>query len=413
MTKAEVVAHSINPWGQELVSVLATFPRIILAEVNTHRMLSKNTSSSRAIPFFKMLEVVYNNPFIPIAWQTHHSGMQGSEYIDCNEIISVPKFADDFIELIRKQAVEDKFKVTDEFELVLSNIKVSFGTMFGQYSKFTVKDLWLKTRDMICTAASVMYTIGKVSKQICNRLLEPFMWTTMLITGNLDDLAWGNFFKLRCPSYEFGKLTDTPKVWKSKRDAIYDFPDWKDNTDLFWLSMNTGQAEIHMMQLAECIYDAIQDSTPEQLTAGQWHIPFKDKIVFDGLLERALYDHVEIHVGDFKNPRIRYSVPSKVKISTSMGARTSYTVVGGELKLDYKNLISLHDRLIAQAPPHSSPMEHCAMVPDAEDYETNVRGKLEWTGGQYDKLLPTDGVDGWFRNFRGFIPYRYIIEANA
>lgn len=78
---AIIPAHSINEQGDELISVLATFPRIILAEVNTHRMLSKNTSSSRAIPFNKMLQAIKKDPFIPIAWQKDHKGMQGSEYL--------------------------------------------------------------------------------------------------------------------------------------------------------------------------------------------------------------------------------------------------------------------------------------------------------------------------------------------
>ena len=78
---AEIVGHSLSPQGDELISVLCTFPRIILAEVNTHRMLSKNTSSSRAIPFNKMVEAVQENPFIPIAWQKEHKGMQGTEYL--------------------------------------------------------------------------------------------------------------------------------------------------------------------------------------------------------------------------------------------------------------------------------------------------------------------------------------------
>ena len=69
MIKTEIVGHSLSPQGDELISVLCTFPRIILAEVNTHRMLSKNTSSSRAIPFHKMVKAVQENPFIPIAWQ--------------------------------------------------------------------------------------------------------------------------------------------------------------------------------------------------------------------------------------------------------------------------------------------------------------------------------------------------------
>ena len=87
MIKAEIVAHSLSPQGDELISILCTFPRIILAEVNTHRMLSKNTSSSRAIPFSKMIEAVQENPFIPIAWQKEHKGMQGSEYITDNHLM--------------------------------------------------------------------------------------------------------------------------------------------------------------------------------------------------------------------------------------------------------------------------------------------------------------------------------------
>ena len=66
---AEIVGHSLSPQNDELISVLVTMPRIILSEMNTHRMLSKNTSSSRAILFNKMVEAVQNNPFIPIAWQ--------------------------------------------------------------------------------------------------------------------------------------------------------------------------------------------------------------------------------------------------------------------------------------------------------------------------------------------------------
>lgn len=65
---ARVVADSVDPRGNRLTRCLVVMPRIIIAEINTHRMLSKNTSS-RAIPFNKMLEAVETNPFIPIAWQ--------------------------------------------------------------------------------------------------------------------------------------------------------------------------------------------------------------------------------------------------------------------------------------------------------------------------------------------------------
>ena len=86
---ATIVADSINPQGDRLTSLLITFPRILLSEVNTHRMLSKNTSSSRAIPFNKMVEAVQNDPFIPIAWQKEHKGMQGFEYFTTEDGVDI------------------------------------------------------------------------------------------------------------------------------------------------------------------------------------------------------------------------------------------------------------------------------------------------------------------------------------
>jgi hypothetical protein len=158
--KAEIVAHSLSPQGDELISILCTFPRIILAEVNTHRMLSKNTSSSRAIPFNKMVEAVQNDPFMPVAWQKDHKGMQGSEYIVNDHTISLCK---------------------DEWLRARDNAIESATQLNGGYIQNDIK-------------------FGQVTKQLCNRLLEPFMWTTMLITGSRE--GWDNFFKLRNPVYE-------------------------------------------------------------------------------------------------------------------------------------------------------------------------------------------------------------------
>lgn len=148
---ATVVADSINIQGDRLTSLLITFPRILLSEINTHRMLSKNTSSSRAIPFDKMVEAVQNHPFIPIAWQKDHKGMQGSEYIPVDKGI------------------------------------------------YGVENTWLGARNRAIELAKALNKQG-VTKQLCNRLLEPFMWTTMLITGSEE--SWSNFFKLRNPVYE-------------------------------------------------------------------------------------------------------------------------------------------------------------------------------------------------------------------
>ena len=223
MIKAEIVAHSLSPQGDELISVLCTFPRIILSEMNTHRMLSKNTSSSRAIPFKKMVETVENNPFIPIAWQKDHKGMQGIEYF------------------------------TDEKDI------------------YRVEQVWRDARRRAIDVAKDLHS-SKVTKQLCNRLLEPFMWTTMLITGPKS--GWDNFFKLRCPDYEVFTLSGLYNV-KSCKEAreVALYPD-EFKTFEIALQHNKGQAEIHIMDLAEKIYDEYQNSVLLQLKENQWHIPF-------------------------------------------------------------------------------------------------------------------------------------------
>lgn len=238
---AEIIADSIDERGNRLTSLLITFPRFILAEVNTHRMLSKNTSSSRAIPFKKMVEAVENNPFIPIAWQKEHKGMQGSEYITNPKAIFCR---------------ENDWRVASYKAIEMA------------------KNL----------NADYRYEDGDgITKQLCNRLLEPFMWTTMLITGSKE--GWQNFFELRCPQYQtpVSQTIEPQKSWKDLMDNHSNpvnekiLEDNKDNI-LFKLQHNKGQAEIHMMTLAEEIYDAVNESTPKQLQAGEWHIPFEDKI---------------------------------------------------------------------------------------------------------------------------------------
>lgn len=374
MIKAEIVAHSLSPQGEELISILCTFPRIILAEVNTHRMLSKNTSSSRAIPFKKMVEAVKTNPFIPIAWQKDHKGMQGIEY-----------FTDTHNDIPH------------------------------------LERMWLSARDNTINTAQIINksfenkdgSIEGVTKQICNRLLEPFMWTTMLITGSKE--GWNNFFNLRCPSYEWEYEEGVIKA-KSKEEFLEMFikryptngerelhdmelvdEHLNPNNSIDWFNLNKGQAEIHIMDLAEKIYDAVNESTPRQLRKNEWHIPFMSK---------------------FDTHKIEYQFGSHlfweslVKISVAMAARTSYTVVGDEKDIDYRKMIELHDRLLSQTPPHSSPLEHCAKAMSHEEYYSYIKGRLNYLepDDNWNIEEPLYSEKGWCNNFKGFIQYRYIID---
>jgi thymidylate synthase ThyX len=318
MIQAVVVADSITKKGDRLTTFIVTFPRIILAEVMTHRMFSRNSASSRAIPFDKMVKSVQENPFIPIAWQKDHKGMQGSEYW-----------------------------TTDIDKLELE---------------------WLQARNKAVFQAQTLADAG-VTKQLCNRLLEPFMWHTVIITSGKEGLE--NFFNLR----------------------------------------NHEAAEIHIQELAKRMLEVYNESIPKQLQTGEWHIPFSDNID----LEKLPLSPVDLTDGDmYKRNQDRWYNPFKIKVSTARCARVSYTVVGEEGKEpNYENDIKLHDRLVESG--HWSPFEHCAKAMSDEEYQSYRKGKHEVTlmdnsENKYWFIEDESGELGWCNNFKGFIQYRYLIE---
>lgn len=84
---AEVIADSITPWGDRLTTFRLHYPRMILAELNTHRMFSRNSSSSRAIPVDKILNQMRNMPAMPVHWGKNQPGMQAKE--ECNKLVEI------------------------------------------------------------------------------------------------------------------------------------------------------------------------------------------------------------------------------------------------------------------------------------------------------------------------------------
>ena len=352
MIQAKIVADSINIQGDRLTTLEVIMPRYILAEFNTHRMLSKNSASSRAIPFSKMVKSIQDSPFVPYAWQKDHKGMQGNEYFTDNVDIKANIFN------------------------------------------------WLEARDRAVATASWMHE-GKVTKQLVNRLLEPFMYHKVLVSGT----EWENFMALRCPSYEWEYEEGTIKA-KSKEEFLnmflkrYPTNGEKDLIDelglvdedlqpiniLAWLNLNKGQADIHMMFLAEAIYDARNESTPVALKEGEWHIPYGDNV-----------DEGELHLYLFKNnigKPYETLEDIKCKISIARCARLSYQTLGDNPVIDYEADLKLYDNLYKSK--HASPTEHIAKAMTEEEYSTFVKQE----GSIVHK--------GWCRNFRGFRQWREI-----
>lgn len=192
-------------------------------------------------------------------------------------------------------------------------------------------------------------------------------------------------------------------------------------TEEKWLTLNKGQAEIHMMTLAEAMWDAYNESTPKELKDGEWHIPFGDNIDLPTELVKA-----EQQISTGLNQTI---TNLQIKIATARCARVSYTVVGEEDKKlvqeitdkniaegkghkwesvdyqlkeqkQYENDIKLHDRLAESG--HWSPFEHCAQAMNQMEMATNVQGKLSAMSTEEEVKESM----GWSGNFRGFNQYR-------
>ena len=372
--KAEVVADSLSPKGERITTYELVFPRFILAELNTHRVFSKNSASSRAIPFKKMKEMVINDPFIPIAWQKDHKGMQGVEYYT----------EDDIYFPNGKSCKENGY-----------NNMIHFHT-----------ENWDEARLLAVSQASILNTAG-VTKQLCNRLLEPFMWHKVLLTAT----EFENFFELRCPQYE----DPEGNLFKSKKE-YHNKSDWK-GSELWrkedWYGCNRSQAEIHIQALAEAMYDAMNESIPKKLKAGEWHIPYGDNLSYYELAKiyAGFKDDVKLVAVDgweltgfdaIDEPILkRKFFHSGIQVATARCARLSYQTVGDNPKIDYEADIRLHDMLLKHH--HMSPFEHCAQAMSNEEFKEFTRTIIDKETKKPIKQ------EGWLANFRGFKQYRHLI----
>ncbi|MFN3927490.1 MAG: FAD-dependent thymidylate synthase [Pseudanabaenaceae cyanobacterium] len=142
--QAKILADSLNQeTGDRLVTFeIANFPKVLLQELNTHRMLSRNAASSRAIPVNKMIERVATHPYIP-TFRENQRGMVGKVLSDREQFEQAVA--------IYQQALADAIHYAEQ----LSGMSIH--------------------------------------KESVNRLLEPFMTVPVIISGT----EWQNFFKLR------------------------------------------------------------------------------------------------------------------------------------------------------------------------------------------------------------------------
>lgn len=162
---AKVIADSVSEQGVRLTTLQLRYPRFIHAEFMTHRVFSRNASSSRAVPVQRLIDDVLTDPAIPIYWGKNQPGMQAGKEHDDLVIIRKPRAM-----------------VTSD-----GGMEVEW---WGDYLLKT--EAWLVARDKAVEFAEAFAAAG-YHKQIVNRILEPFAHINVIVTATDYD----NFFELR------------------------------------------------------------------------------------------------------------------------------------------------------------------------------------------------------------------------
>lgn len=138
---AKIIADSIA--DTRITTMELSYHRYIHSEFMTHRVFSRNASSSRAIPVKTLLEQVRNNPMMPVYWGSNKPGMQAGDELTGSEL-------------------------------------------------YAAQSAWLEHARTTVEQVEILDSLH-LHKQIANRLLEPFLPIKVVVTST----EWDNFFTLR------------------------------------------------------------------------------------------------------------------------------------------------------------------------------------------------------------------------
>lgn len=288
---AKIIKDSISPNRVRITTMELEYPRIIHSEMLTHRVFSRNSASSRAIPTSKMIELVENNPAMPVHWGKNQSGMQAKEELD-------------------------------------------------DLNKEVVRQLWLEAAKQAVSIAKVM-AASSAHKQVVNRILEPFQHMKVVVTST----EWAN---------------------------------WE------WLR-NHPDADPTIHALAKTMKQARDESEPEILLHGEWHLPYVESKRNSLFAERNYFDENGEEI----------TLEQARMVSASCCAQTSYRKQDGSVE----KAEDIYKKLVESKPCHASPVEHAA-TPIYEDWQRGVTHE-DWRGVQ------------WSNNFRGWVQFRALIPDNA
>lgn len=325
---ARILADSVSPDGNRLTTMEVVIPRPVLAEFNTHRMLSRNSASSRAIPVEKQIEFVLTDPYIPEKFGINQAGMQSAKFLEGsrhedavhNVLIKRDRAVLGALEdLFGRDGVLEYISRNRQSRILLDGMededRAAVRAMLVDYKAFQ-KALRSDPDFIKRLPASFL----GIHKQTLNRYLEPFLWQTIITSAT----EWVNFLNLR-----------------DHADAQHD-----------------------IAEPARLMREALNASTPVELDYGQWHLPLVQEDE-----KHLVADDVELWK----------------RISSGRCARVSYLTHDGVR--DLAKDAELCDSLIKGW--HMSPLEHPA-TPVRPDYTGDTGNFVGWL--QHRKEIQDEAV---------------------
>lgn len=148
---AKIIADSVSPQGVRLTTMQLRYPKFIHGEFMTHRVFSRNASSSRAIPVERLIKDVMDDPAMPVWWGRNQPGMQANE--ELSDVAEWP-------------CPDSPYRQAN--------------------------DRWMRARNAAIEHALELHRIG-AHKQIVNRIIEPWCHINVVCTAT----DYENFFALR------------------------------------------------------------------------------------------------------------------------------------------------------------------------------------------------------------------------
>lgn len=227
------------------LEITGEYPNFVANGFIAHN--SRNAESSRAIPIQRFIDRVLTDTAGPVGWPAARKGMAGG------------------------------------------------GPVTGEQAD-AADAIWFAASRHMAGAAHALDQLG-VHKSVVNRLLEPFLWHTVIVSAT----DWDNFFAQRCAVDDQGLPLAQRELW-----------------------------------MAACaMRDALAASTPVPVAAGEWHLPLVDD-----------------------DERARLGWATLRQLSASRCAGVSYLNHDGPRNVDHE--LRRYRRLVSADPPHWSPLEHVA-----------------------------------------------------